>query len=84
VESPGCQFADSAACFKFAESTGCQFADSAACKFAESEVFDFAESEVFAILYHAPTFHMESIWNGYIPWIPHGFHMEYVSTYNLI
>jgi hypothetical protein len=24
---------------------------------------------------------MESMWNEYIPWIPHGFHMEYVSPY---
>ena len=33
------------------------------------------------LLYHPPTFHMDSIWNEYIPWIPHGFHMEYVSPY---
>jgi len=34
-----------------------------------------------SLLYHPPTFHMESMWNGHIPWIPHGFHMEYVLTY---
>ena len=39
------------------------------------------ESPIFSLLYHPPTFHMESIWNRYIPWIPHGFHMEYVLTY---
>ena len=32
------------------------------------------------VLYHPPIFHMESIWNGYIPWIPCGFHVEYVYS----
>ena len=25
---------------------------------------------------------MESMWNGFIPWNPHGIHMEYVSSPN--
>jgi len=32
------------------------------------------------LLYHPPTFHMESIWNGYIPWIPHGFHEFHMDS----
>jgi len=34
-----------------------------------------------AILYHAPTFHMESMWNRFIPCGIHGFHMD--STWNM-
>ena len=34
-----------------------------------------------AILYHAPLFHMESMWNGFIPCGIHGIHME--STWNM-
>jgi hypothetical protein len=33
------------------------------------------------VLYCAPTFHMESMWNGYIPWNPYGIHMEYVLSF---
>ena len=32
------------------------------------------------ILYHAPTFHMESMWNRFIPCGIHGIYME--STWN--
>jgi hypothetical protein len=42
---------------------------------------DMRRCSYIAVLYHPPTFHMESMWNEYIPWIPHGFHMEYVSPY---
>ena len=34
------------------------------------------------LLYHPPTFHMDSIWNGYIPWIPHGFHVDSMWTHS--